>query len=111
MDSMDKAPMLRFNYKFPIFDFRFSISVIVVLSVLSVVRSELVLSGEPAHEFKLPQPEHPIKRPTGFSQSAWEAYIKNDFAAADAAFREALRKEPGDLVALEGLRSTRMALG
>ncbi|MGD0091712.1 MAG: hypothetical protein ABSE73_17495 [Planctomycetota bacterium] len=53
----------------------------------------------------------PFKVPGGDAQKGCEAYLKNDFAAAEAAFREALKNNPKDLTLLEGLRAAVVARG
>ncbi|HEY3325151.1 MAG TPA: hypothetical protein VGP72_32155 [Planctomycetota bacterium] len=50
----------------------------------------------------------PIKVPTG---PGWDAFLKNDFAAAEAAFRQGLEKDPRNLLLLEGLRAALVAAG
>ena len=53
----------------------------------------------------------PFKVPQGAAQKGWEAYLKNDFAGAEAAFRGALKNDPKDLDLLEGLRAVVVARG
>jgi len=53
----------------------------------------------------------PLKVPAGAAQKGWEAYLKNDFAAAETAFRGALKNEPEDLNLLEGLRAVAVGRG
>ena len=55
-------------------------------------------------------PKHPIALPAGPSRAAWEAFVKNDFAAAESGFKKALDTNPADIDALEGLRWTFVSL-
>lgn len=55
--------------------------------------------------------DKPYTIPAGVAQKGWEAYLKNDFSAAEAAFREALKQEPRNLSVLEGLRGSLVAAG
>ena len=58
-----------------------------------------------------PRVDKPIRIPDGVSHDGWEAYLKNDFAAAEKAFRAVLEKDPKELFAFEGLRATLVAQG
>lgn len=53
----------------------------------------------------------PLTIPDGPGKAAWEALIKNDFAAAEKGFKSAIDANPNDLDSLEGLRWTVTALG
>ena len=56
----------------------------------------------------------PLTLPDGATRevrAGWEALIKNDFAAAEQNFKQALEGAPRDLNALEGLRWTYTSLG
>ncbi|HYG75648.1 MAG TPA: hypothetical protein VEK08_11645 [Planctomycetota bacterium] len=49
--------------------------------------------------------------PSGPGMRGWNAYLENDFAAAETAFNEALKGQPRELTLLEGLRSVYIATG
>ncbi|MCY3022608.1 MAG: hypothetical protein NTW87_26810, partial [Planctomycetota bacterium] len=53
----------------------------------------------------------PFKVPAGDAQKGWDAFLKNDCAGAETAFREALKNNPKDLILLEGLRAAVVARG
>ncbi len=55
-------------------------------------------------------PKHPIALPATAGE-AWEAFVKNDFPAAEAGFKKALDANPNDLDVLEGLRWTCVSTG
>jgi hypothetical protein len=65
----------------------------------------------PAQPLHIPEIEKPIRLPEGPAHDGWNAYVKNDYAAAEKAFRTVLEKEPKDLLALEGLRATLVQQG
>jgi len=60
---------------------------------------------------EIPRPALPITLPDGPSQAGWEAFVKNDFAAAESSFRDVLKKDPRHLPALEGLRAVMISQG
>jgi tetratricopeptide (TPR) repeat protein len=60
---------------------------------------------------RIPKPEKPLAVPGGEAQPGWAALLKNDFAAAETAFREALKNKPNDLYILEGLRAAMITRG
>jgi len=60
---------------------------------------------------RTPPAGKPFKVPGGDAQKGWDAYLKNDFAGAEAAFREALKNNAKDLCLLEGLRAVLIARG
>ncbi len=51
-----------------------------------------------------------IALPGGPSRSAWDAFVKNDFSAAESGFKKTLENNPDDAEALEGLRWTYVSL-
>ena len=61
-------------------------------------------SEEPA--LKQPASAPPITLPAGASRAGWEAFVKNDFPAAETGFKKALEANADDIDALEGLRWT-----
>jgi predicted Zn-dependent protease len=69
-----------------------------------------VSAGDPAAP-PASRVDKPIRVPDGASHEGWEAYLKNDFAAAEKSFRAVIEKDPKDLFALEGLRATLVAQG
>ena len=83
----------------------------------------LLVSAASAAEKKAPEPKAavrpleiapakvPLKLPDGASREGWEAYVKNDFPAAQKAFESAVAKDEKDVFALEGLRATFVATG
>lgn len=56
-------------------------------------------------------PGKPYLLPQGTAQKPWALLLKNDFAAAKAAFEDALKKEPKNLKLLEGRRTLHSMTG
>ncbi len=81
-----------------------------VLLCLAIVQA---YAGEKAPQMDAAQlpAELRIALPDGPARGGWELFAKNDFAGAQKVFREALRTEPKNLTALEGLRACCVALG
>lgn len=69
-----------------------------------------LFSQEAAPKPQSTTPAHPIALPAGPSKAGWEAFVKNDFPAAETAFKKTLEAQPNDIDALEGLRWTYVSL-
>src|SRR5438309_433632 len=103
------------NLKFEVCNFQFAM--LFAVSAMSILLGSAALCAEePAAQQPLILRAQPIKLadkpysvPGGAAQKGWDAYLKNDFAGAEAAFRETLKQEPKNLMALEGLRDALVA--
>lgn len=75
-------------------------------------QGENVKPPEPkARPLQIEKPANPYKLPEGPSKAGWEAFLKNDLAAAEKAFTDALAQAPNDLETLEGLRAVAVSTG